>query len=99
MKLGDLRHGKSDVALSWPPDWGGEYRSGDMFPIGEMGKLTKVEASKMGRGVAIHIEYEGRSFSGVIMWNGEKPTVEQVIEILNRHAGRGLKGLGDLDLG
>lgn len=98
MKLRELRHAGKDVASSWPPGLGGWYRAGDKFPIGEQGKLTKVERSKMRRGVTIHVEYEGRSFSGVITWNGEKPTVQKVIEVLNRHVGEDLKGLGNIDL-
>lgn len=97
MKLRDLRHGRGDVASSWPPGFGGAYAAGDKFPLGEVGKLTKVEPSKLVPGVTVHIEYENRSWSGIMQWNGE-PSVERVVEILSRHVGAGLQGLGNVEL-
>jgi len=55
MKLRDLRHGRGDVASSWPPGFGGEYAAGDKFPIGEVGKLTNVEPSERVPGVTVDI--------------------------------------------
>ena len=98
MKLRDLRHGRGDVASSWPPGFGGAYTAGDKFPLGEVGKLTNVEPSKLVPGVTVHIEYENRSWSGIMQWNGEEPTVERVVEVLSRHIGEDLRGLGNLEL-
>ncbi len=98
MRLRDLRHGRGDVAASWPPQFGGAYQSGDRFPVGEVGMLTKVEPAKLVPGVEVHITYENRSWSGIMQWNGEKPSVERVVEILGRHVGKDLRGLGNLEL-
>jgi hypothetical protein len=97
MRLRDLKHGRGDVASSWPPGFGGAYTAGGKFPVGEVGKLTKVEPSKVVPGVTVHIEYENRSWSGIMQWNGEKPSVERVVEILSRHIGEDLRGLGNLE--
>jgi hypothetical protein len=98
MKLRDLRHGRGDVASSWPPGFGGAYAAGDKFPIGEVGKLTNVEPSERVPGVTVDIEYRNRSWSGIMQWNGERPTVERVVEVLSRHVGKDVRGLGNLEL-
>jgi len=33
-----------------------------------------------------------------MQWNGEKPSVARVVEALGRHVGKGLRGLGSLEL-
>jgi hypothetical protein len=68
------------------------------IPLGEVGRLTKAEPSKLVPGVTVHIEYRNRSWSGIMQWNGEEPTVERVVEVLSRHIGEDLRGRGNLEL-
>jgi hypothetical protein len=49
-------------------------------------------------GVTVHIEYGNRSWSGIMQWNGETPSIEKVVEVLSRHVGEDLRGLGNLEL-
>lgn len=98
MRLRDLKHGRDDVASSWPLQFGGALGRDAKFPYGETGKLVGVEAAKLIRGVEVHVEFEGHVWSGAIEWNGERPSVERVIEILRGHIGENLVGLGNIEL-
>ena len=98
MKLPDLKDGEGDIVHSWPPMFGGAYGRGDRFPVGEMGKLVKVEAAKVVHGVEVHVEYEGRTWSGILTWNGEKPSIARVVAVLGGHVGEDLAGLGSVEL-
>ncbi len=96
MKLRELRHGPIS---SWPPMWGGSYGRGDRFAIGEVGTLKAVEPARGMPGLHIEIEFEGRTQSGIMQWEGNNPPMERVIEVLRRHIGQELRGLGEIELG
>src|SRR5215831_8760481 len=44
MKLRELKHGP---IFAWPPMFGGAYRAGDRFPVGEVGVLRAVEKAAL----------------------------------------------------
>ena len=95
MKLRELKHGP---VSAWPPLFGGAYSRGDKFPVGEVGVLTKVEDARGGRGLRIQIEYEGRTWSGLMQWDGERPSTAKMVEVLARHLGKNLRELGDIEV-
>ena len=68
MKLRELKRGPGHA---WPPMFGGAYRAGDRFPVGEVGVLKSVENSKMFSGLSLEIEYEGRTWSGLMQWTAK----------------------------
>jgi hypothetical protein len=99
MKIRDLKHGDGDILHSWPPMWGGSIGPRSKVPLGAVGKLVKVERIKVGqRGVEVHIEYEGGAYSGFLLWNSETPSIQRVLDVLGRHVGEDLAGLGAAEL-
>jgi len=95
MKLRELKHGP---IFAWPPMFGGAYRAGDRFPVGEVGVLRAVENAKVVPGLQLEIEYEGRPWSGILQWDGEEPSREKVKNALRRHIGEALHGLGVIEI-
>ena len=95
MRLRELKHGP---ASAWPPAFGGAYERGDTFPVGEVGVLRAVEPARGMPGLHIEIEYAGRTWSGVMQWDGPEPSVAKVVEVLNRHRGQNLSELRDIEL-
>lgn len=96
MKLRELKRGPGHA---WPPMFGGAYRAGDKFPVGEVGVLRNAENSKMFPGLDLEIEYEGRTWSGLMQWDGDEPSRDQVRNVLRRYIGRDLRELREIDLG
>jgi len=96
MKLRELKHGPIHA---WPPMFGGSYGPGDRFPVGEVGVLRHVDTAKRMPGLHLEIEYEGRTWSGVMQWDGDDATREKVRDILRRYIGKDLSALRDIELG
>lgn len=96
MKLRELKHGP---VHAWPPMFGGAYRAGDRFPVGEVGVLRHVDTAKGMAGLRLEIEYEGRTWSGVMEWDGDDPAREKVRDVLRSYIGKDLRELRDIELG
>jgi len=95
MKLRDLRHG---LSAAWPPGWGGSYKAGDTFPLRAVGTLKDVESSKGGRGVRISIEFEGMTHSAAMVWDGDKPSPDEVVAALRPRIGTKIANLADIEI-
>lgn len=95
MKLRDLKHGTSSA---WPPRWSGFYNPQDTFPQGEVGTLRNAESSAYGRGVRITIEVEGRESSRTMVWDGDRPSPDDIVAALRPHIGTEVAKLGDIDV-
>jgi hypothetical protein len=96
MKLRDLKNGPLHA---WPPMFGGSYGRGDTFPVGEVGVLRAVENARTGRGLRLEIEYAGRTWAGIMQWDGDEPSRDSVREVLGRHVGTDLRTLRDVEVG
>ena len=95
MKLRELKHGPMHA---WPPMFGGAYRPGDRFPVGEVGVLRHVDTAKGIPGLELEIEYEGRTWSGLMQWDGAEESRDKVRDVLRRYIGKDLHELRDIDL-
>jgi hypothetical protein len=95
MKLRDLRHGTSPT---WPPGWGGSYGRGDTFARGAVGILKAAEPLNGERGVRITIEFEGNSHSGTMLWDGDKPSANEVVAALHPRIGTEVANLSAVDV-
>jgi len=79
--------------------FGGAYRAGDRFPVGEVGVLRHIDTAKGVPGLHLEIEYEGRTWSGLMQWDGAEQSRDRVRDILRRHIGKDLRDLRDIELG
>lgn len=95
MKVRELRYG---LMSAWPPTFGAAYGPGDTFPVGAVGTLKAVQPSRGMAGVHVQIEYEGRTWTGMMQWDG-KPSVKRMVVVLEQHVGEELRTLGDIEVG
>ena len=84
MKLRELKHGPIHA---WLPMFGGAYRPGDRFPVGEVGGLRDIDTAKGVPGLHLEIEYDGRTWSGLMQWDGAEESRDTVRDILRRYTG------------
>ena len=98
MKLRDLRLGR---ASAWPPDWGGSYGRGDVFPQGDEGVLAGVRVGEPEGGLFVEMQYANRRYGAAILWDGppNAPTADEVAERLTSHVGKAIRDLYDVEIG
>lgn len=95
MKLRELKHGPIHA---WPPMFGGAYGRGDRFPVGEVGVLKAVDNAKGMPGLHFEIEYEGRTWSGIMRWDGDELSGGHLRDVLRRYVGKELHELRDIEV-
>lgn len=95
MKLRELRQGPMSA---WPPTFGGAYGAGGQVPVDGVGTLKAVEPSRGRAGVHVAIEYEGRTWTGMMQWDG-KPSVKRMVVVLELHVGEELRTLANIEVG
>ncbi|MCL4461334.1 MAG: hypothetical protein M1297_06460 [Nitrospirae bacterium] len=86
---------------TWPPGWGGEYQSYDVFPRGEEGillKVDKIEAdAKYPERLGLTIQYRGRPYYGEL-WVEDSYFLAKIHGILQENIGTNLMTIGQLEI-
>lgn len=96
MKIRDLKRKSSEAVVRvWPPSWGGFYKPGDKFPMGEEGVLESVK--RIGDRLSLTIKYEGRDAVGSLQWDAP-PSLDNVEKALRANIGKPIKAIGDLEV-
>lgn len=82
---------------NWSPQWGGAYRPGAKFPIGEVGILKDVQHLEASCSIALVIEYEGATYRGGIFLD-DPSFLGPLYHKLKGCIGWPIREIGDLEL-
>ena len=82
----------------WPPEWQWIIGADDAHPVGEIGLLEKIDQSRVDPNACfLTMSHAGASYVGRLHFDHDG-FCHQICEVLQRHYGRPINEIGDLDI-
>jgi hypothetical protein len=84
---------------NWPPNWVGPYNPSRPFPMGEVGTLVGLEASKtqIEPHFVLIMSWNGAEYFGCLSFDDEN-FMKRMFDIFRRHISRPISEIARLDI-